>query len=150
GRGWRPPWRGRPRCTPVRRAGSVRSPPWARLAAPPVAPRDHGVEPMPVIDLAFEITGEALPLDHGYGPFSALCPVVPRRPGARRVGVHPVSGRRAATGALGLTERSRLRLRLPSEDLAPYIALAGAEIDVDGSRLRVGLPRVEPLTPAAS
>jgi CRISPR-associated protein Cas6 len=49
---------------------------------------------------------------------------------------------------LTLVPQSRLRLRLPSEEIAPYLAFAGARLDLDGHALDVGIPRVEPLRPA--
>ena len=105
---------------------------------------------MPVIDLAFEIRGTKLPLDHGYPLFSALCRAVPSLHADPRVGVHPIGGRRSSPGVLTLGERSRLRLRLPTEGLAPYVGLAGTTIEVGGHRLDVGVPRVEAIEPAAS
>ena len=36
------------------------------------------------------------------------------------------------------------------EGLAPYIAIAGQKLDLEGHRLRVGIPRVEALVPAAN
>ncbi len=105
---------------------------------------------MPVIDLSFEITGETIPLDHGYPLFSALCRVVRELHGDIRIGVHPIRGVRTGPGVLSVTEHSTLRLRLPSEEIAPYIALAGRDLDLEGHRLRVGIPRVESLVPAAN
>jgi CRISPR-associated protein Cas6 len=105
---------------------------------------------MPVIDLAFQIVGTTIPLDHGYPLFSAICRLVPVLHGDRRIGVHPIRGRQSAPGVLRLHEGSRLRLRLPSEDVAAYIPLAGAELELDGHRLRVGIPNVEALKPAES
>jgi CRISPR-associated protein Cas6 len=105
---------------------------------------------MPTIDLAFVLVGRAVPLDHGYALFSALCKVVPHLHGDQRIGVHPIRGLRTAPGMLNLTEHSLLRLRLPSEEIAPYLALAGCELDVDGHKLRVGIPRAESLPPAAN
>lgn len=105
---------------------------------------------MPMIDLAFVIVGRTIPLDHGYPLFSALCRVAPSLHGAQGIGVHPIRGRRAEPGVLHLTEQSRLRLRLPSEELAPSLALAGSELKIGGHLLRVGIPRVESLIPATS
>ncbi len=105
---------------------------------------------MPVIDLSFLLVGSTISLDHGYALFSAICRIVPDLHGDRRVGVHPIHGRQSAPGVLSLTERSRLKLRLPSEEIAPYIALAGKELDLEGHCLRVGIPRVESLMPAAN
>src|SRR3954447_21735173 len=105
---------------------------------------------MPTIDLAFQLRGTTIPLDYGYALFSALSRVVPQLHGDRRVGVHPIRGVRLGPRRLTLVPQSRLRLRLPSEEIAPYLALAGARIDLDGDILVVGIPRVEPLRPAAS
>ena len=105
---------------------------------------------MPVIDLSFVLVGTTIPLDHGYSLFSAICRVIPGLHGDRRVGVHSIRGRQTAPGVLTLTDRSRLKLRLPPEEIAPFIALAGKELDLGGHHLRVGIPQVESLTPAAN
>jgi|GEM_PF-2993011 len=70
---------------------------------------------MPVIDLAFPIKGDLIPIDHGYGLFSALCRVVPSLHGDTKVGVHPIRGEFRKPGVLGLITASRLRLRLASD-----------------------------------
>lgn len=105
---------------------------------------------MAVIDLAFQIVGATIPLDHGYSLFAGLSRIVPSLHGDRGVGVHPIRGRPTSPGVLGLTEWSRLRIRLAAEGIAPYIAIAGRELDVDGHRIRVGIPQVEALVPAAN
>lgn len=103
---------------------------------------------MAVIDLSFVLVGTTIPLDHGYPLFSALCRIVPGLHGDRRVGVHPIRGRQTGPGILALDERSRLKIRLPAEEIAPYIVIAGKELDLDGHRLRIGIPQVESLVPA--
>lgn len=103
---------------------------------------------MPTIDLAFDLVGTTLPLDHGYPLFAALNPIVESLHGDRRIGVHPIRGRQVAPGVLALTDHSRLRLRLPSEEVASYLKFSGARLDLNGHRLRVGIPRVESLTPS--
>jgi CRISPR-associated protein Cas6 len=105
---------------------------------------------MPVIDLSFVLVGTTIPLDHGYALFSALCRIVPELHGDTKVGVHPIRGRQTAPGVLSLAEGSRLRIRLPSEGIAPYIALAGKEIELAGNHVRVGIPQVDGLVPAAN
>jgi CRISPR-associated protein Cas6 len=105
---------------------------------------------MPVIDLSFGLGGSTIPLDYGYALFAALSRVVPALHGDRRVGVHPIRGVRLRPRALTLVPQSRLRLRLPSEEVATYLALAGKRLDLEGAPLAVGIPRVEPLRPAAA
>jgi CRISPR-associated protein Cas6 len=103
---------------------------------------------MPVIDLTFMLVGKTIPLDHGYALFSALCRVVPALHGDVRLGVHPIRGRQATPGVLSLTERSRIKLRLPAEGIAPFIALAGQSLKLGGHLLQVGIPQVEGLVAA--
>lgn len=103
-----------------------------------------------MIDLSFALEGDRIPLDYGYSLFSALVHVVPKLHGDARVGVHPIRGLRQGPRVLTLVPASRLRLRLPPEDLVSYIGLAGTRLELDGFALRVGIPRVESLVPAAS
>ncbi len=105
---------------------------------------------MPIIDLSFVLMGKTVPLDHGYNLFSALCGIVPELHGDRGVGVQPIRGRQSAPGVLSLLNQSRLRIRLHSEQIAPYIAVAGKVLDLEGHHLRVGIPQVEPLKPVAN
>ena len=103
---------------------------------------------MPTIDLAFDVRGTTIPLDYGYALFCSLCRIVPALHGDRRVGVHPIRGVRQAPRRLTLVPQSKLRLRMPSEMIGAYLAIAGADLDLDGSSLRVGIPRMEPLIPS--
>jgi CRISPR-associated protein Cas6 len=103
---------------------------------------------MPIVDLAFALGGTSIPLDYGYALFGALSRIVPELHGDRRVGVHPIRGVRVEPRRLTLVPQSRLRLRLPSDEIGRYLEVAGRTLDLDGARLAVGVPRVEPLRPA--
>jgi CRISPR-associated protein Cas6 len=105
---------------------------------------------MPIVDLSFVLVGTTFPLDHGYSVFSAISRVVPSVHGDKRIGIHPIRGRRTAPGVLHVHEKSQLKIRLPSEEVAPYIALAGQALELDGHWHLVGIPRVEALIPAAN
>ena len=100
-----------------------------------------------IINLAFQVAPVTIPIDYGYPLFGAISRLIPAIHGDRRIGVHPIRGMHLEPRRLTLVEASRLRLRLPSEEVASYLALAGATLDLDGSRLTVGIPRVEPLNP---
>ena len=103
-----------------------------------------------IIDLAFDVKAKTIPIDYGYALFGAISRIIPSIHGDRRIGVHPVRGMHLEPRRLTLVDGSRLRLRLPSEEVATYLALAGATLDLDGSKLTVGIPAVEPLRPATS
>lgn len=104
---------------------------------------------MSFIDLAFQIEGSAIPFDHGYSLYSAISRIVPSAHEHEALGIHPIHGARGESGCIALTKGSRLRLRLREGDLAPFLALAGEAIEIDGHRISIGIPKVEPLIPAA-
>lgn len=97
---------------------------------------------MPFIDLSLAIRGTSIPLDYGYALFGAISRLVPQIHGDRRIGVHPIRGLRREPRRLTLVPQSRLRLRMPSEEISTYLALVGTGLDLDGSRLMVGFPQV--------
>lgn len=103
-----------------------------------------------MVDLAFEIRGGPIPLDYGYALFGAISRIVPAIHGDQRIGVHPIRGVKLARGRLTLVPRSRLRLRLPEEEIGAYLPLGGARLDLDGTPIEVGFPRAEPLRPRPS
>ena len=45
---------------------------------------------MPSIDLAFRLTGSAVPVDHGYALYAALSRILPEIHAAKDVGVQPI------------------------------------------------------------
>jgi len=98
----------------------------------------------PAIDVAFPLQGDAIPVDHGYALYAALAhlPTV----GAwlhetDQVAIHPVRGHYAGNGLLKLSDASRLRLRLPAACLPQVLPLAGKSVEIDGHRLRIGVPQ---------
>lgn len=101
----------------------------------------------PSVDVIFPLFGSRLPLDHGYALFGALARVVPALHEEPRWGIHPVAGVRCGDAELALTPRSRVMLRVPVDDIGRLSPLAGAEIDVDGWRLHLGLPQFSSIAP---
>jgi CRISPR-associated protein Cas6 len=103
-----------------------------------------------VIDLLFSIRGSAIPADHGYALFSALCRVLPWLHDEEAIGVHTISGQLVGNRQLRLTDRSYLTLRLPASRLSEALPLAGQRLDVEGGTIAVGVPKVRALRPAAT
>lgn len=102
----------------------------------------------PFLDAAFPAHGDTIPLDHGYALLGALSRVLPELHEAKRWGVHPVLGERRSPGVLALTKRSTIKLRIPSENAGRIMPLAQQTIDLQGKRVRLGVPRLWPLNPA--
>jgi CRISPR-associated protein Cas6 len=107
---------------------------------------------MPVVNVFFPVLGTTLPTDHGYELYAALSRLVPAlHEGGRPLLVGPVLGAYAGRGLLQLDRgRSRLRFRLPAEDIPLLLPLAGKSLDVAGHALRLGVPQVQALVPAPS
>jgi CRISPR-associated protein Cas6 len=101
------------------------------------------------VDIQFRLTGTELPADHGYHLFSALAGVVPELHGDDEVGVHPIPGRLVGNRRLALTDQSCLTIRLAAERISEVLPLAGKALDINGSRIRVGVPQTRALVPAA-
>jgi len=101
-----------------------------------------------VVDAAFPIRGEPLPLDHGYPLFSALSRLAPAVHAEPSWGVHPVFGNRKGRDYLAFNPRSSVKIRLPVSELSRVMSLAGALLEIDGAKVQLGFPQVFPLVPA--
>jgi CRISPR-associated protein Cas6 len=97
------------------------------------------------IDLCFPVGGGPLPTDHAYLLFAALSRLHRHfhEPGGPRFA--PINGDRGERGHIRLFGRSRLRVRLPADQIADLLPLAGRSLDVGGHTVRLGAPTVTPL-----
>ena len=102
---------------------------------------------MPSIDLAFRLTGSAVPVDHGYALYAALSRILPEIHSATDIAVQPIRGVYSGNGTLHLADFSRLILRLPDEQIQTYLKLAGKRLAVDDHPLSVGVPEIRTLRP---
>ena len=115
---------------------------------------------MAVIDFAFRVSGDSVPVDHGYALYSCLCRKFPWLHGPSpkgglanpslwsEVGIHPITGKLQGDRLLKFTPASRLTIRVGSEHIGEFLSLIGESLDVDGSIIRIGTPEVIPLRPA--
>ena len=105
---------------------------------------------MDTIDLVFQLQGKSLPSDHGYALYSAICRIVPAAHSNKELGIFQVRGASGGTRVLLLSPSSRLRIRLPARLIPLFLPLAGKALTVDTHSVRIGVPNVEALRPAAS
>jgi CRISPR-associated protein Cas6 len=102
-----------------------------------------------MLDLLFSVMGDTVPTDHAYPLYAALAGLVPAfHDPAARLRFAPLGGVPDAPGRLRLTDYSRLRIRLPEDQIRLALPLAGKKLDVAGHAVRVGVPSVTTLTPA--
>lgn len=100
------------------------------------------------VDLWFPVRGPALPSDHGYSVYGALCGVVPALHEAPWWGLHTVRGERLGDRRILVPRGARLGVRLPAEQIPLVLPLAGLTLDVAGCPLSLGPATVAALEPA--
>jgi CRISPR-associated protein Cas6 len=106
----------------------------------------------PVIDVYFPVRGSSLPTDHAYALYSAITQAAPALHATRTPWrVAGIPGNFAGDGLLRIeAPRARLRFRLPADQIALLLPLAGQTLTVAGHAIRLGVPQVRPLVPAAA
>lgn len=102
-----------------------------------------------VVDQAFFVVGDVVPLDHGYALYSALCRVLGDSADVLHenayVGVHLIGGDYEGQGRLRLNAQSRVCLRMPLDSVPVFSRLAGCELNLSGCRVRLGVSCIRAL-----
>lgn len=102
-----------------------------------------------LIDLAFPIQASTpIPSDHGYKLYSAISHAVPQAHSENGLAIHPIQGRLIGNRELAIQPWSRLALRLSHEEIPHYLSLAGRQLRLGESAIRVGVPEIRALVPA--
>ncbi len=111
-------------------------------------------------DLSFRIRAATLPLDHASALSEAVIEQLPWLTDEPGTGIHPIhypssgSGWTRQEDAPGeiffVSNRARLKLRLPIPRLPDASSLSGRVLDLDGHRLTVGRPSAFPLRMSAT
>jgi CRISPR-associated protein Cas6 len=104
---------------------------------------------MAIIEMRYPVLGTTLPTDHGYPLFSAISRLIPwvHQP-TSKVRFAPIPGVREAPALIRLSRESRLRIRLPAEEIPRLLPLAGKSLAVGKHRMRLGVPEVASILPA--
>lgn len=100
------------------------------------------------VEMRFQVQGDRLPVDHGYALYGAISRILPWVHESDAVAIAPIRGRFVGGGELLLVPSSRVTIRTPVELLPKLLTLAGKSIEVDGARLRVGVPTTHALVAA--
>lgn len=97
------------------------------------------------VDVSFRVTGQTIPLDHGYTLFGALSRVLPAIHERKEWGVHAIRGRPREPGILHLHNHSAVALRVPADDAGSLLPLVGKRLELDGHTVLLHAPRLLPL-----
>ncbi|MBD1847876.1 type I-MYXAN CRISPR-associated protein Cas6/Cmx6 [Cyanobacteria bacterium FACHB-63] len=101
-----------------------------------------------LVELIFDVIGQAIPVDHGYELFSALAHFQSELHNLKRLSIQTITNTRFENRKLLLTDRSKLRIRLPVDKIPLVYPLAGHSITIGGNEVRMGIPKIDLLRPA--
>lgn len=104
----------------------------------------------PIVDLHFLVTGQTLPVDHGFSLFGAVSRHLPEFHEDAAVGMRLIRGRYLGGGLLGIFPRAELVFRMPVSRIPVYLRIAGKDLDVSGHKIRVGVPQTRVLVSATA
>ncbi len=104
---------------------------------------------MACVDVVFTLTGNTIPVDHGYHLLSSISKHIPEVHGNGEIGIHSINGRLNGDRTASITEKSCLRIRIDADQIPKVIPLAGKRLDLSGHAITVGVPRTRALIPAA-
>lgn len=102
-----------------------------------------------IVDLSFSVSGSTLPADHGYGLYSAL---IQHQQALREqpwLQVQTICGIPDSKGKIFLTRKSKLRLRVPFDQIPLVLPLAGKELSIGDHAIQLGIPQIFPLRPSS-
>jgi CRISPR-associated protein Cas6 len=105
------------------------------------------------VDVVFPLKGRFLPLDNGYLVYSALSNLCPNihKPELDNIAIHPIAGKPNSYKQLKLTKRSKLKIRIPLEQIPLiYQFLVEKTFKIGESPFHIGIPEYKALTPASS
>ena len=102
------------------------------------------------IEVAFPVGGESIPTDHAYLLYSALTQCVCSfHDETALIRFAPINGDRGEKGTSRLVSSSRLRVRLPAEQIAVVLPLTGRTLELDEHSITLRPPVVVPIVPAS-
>lgn len=104
---------------------------------------------LPYVELNFGLTGQTLPADHGYGLYSALSHLQPDLHHLDGLSIQTITGIPDKQGKIYLSDKSRLRIRLPGDKVPLVYPLAGKHLTIGIHHIRLGIPQIFELQPAS-
>ena len=115
--------------------------------------------PDDIVDLAFDIRCQALPVDNAWPLEQAIEAALPWWKGEPRAAVHTIHGAESGNGwyrpeggddMLYLSRRTKLVLRLPKERVEEAKALTGQRLDIAGHVMEIAAAKVRRLSTLTS
>jgi CRISPR-associated protein Cas6 len=103
---------------------------------------------VPHVELSFGVVGKTLPADQGYGLYSSIVHICPEVHNLQRISIQTITGFPDKQGKIYLSDHSRLRIRLPVDQIPIVYRLAGKSLKIGVHSIHLGIPKVFMLNPA--
>lgn len=104
----------------------------------------------PYIDLIFSLLGESLSLDNGYEVFAALSKICPIIHDLEHISILPIAGIPKPPKSIKLTNRSKLIIRLPIDQVPLVYSLGGQTFTIGKNQYKLGFPELKTLHPTSA
>ena len=105
--------------------------------------------PCAMIDMVFELEGEALPTSYPFALWDELVRCAPQLANDDLVGIIPLRTVQSGENML-LPKRAKLAIRLPQAQTGIVTGLTGRELDISGNTLRLGAGQPRQIQPHAT
>lgn len=89
-----------------------------------------------------------IPVDHGEALYAALSRKVPVLHNHPQVGISAIYGSTAVGDLLILDQKSGFFIQCLPEMLSQLLRISGTVLELNGKKLRIGIPQVVPIVPA--
>ena len=116
---------------------------------------ENYIVPDDIVDVAYRIQCQSLPVDHAYALSQAIIQALPWFAEESGAGLHPIHVADSGNGwmrpenpsdLLYLSKRTKLVLRLPHARAQDAKALSGMTLDILGNRMHIESASVKPLS----
>lgn len=104
--------------------------------------------PPEMVDVAFELSAQALPAGFEWPLYLAISARAPWLSESPHAGVHPLRGSRLADGGMLVARRAKLMVRMPRDRVCAASALEGATLNVGHTTVQVGQGTFRKFRPA--
>lgn len=98
-------------------------------------------------EFVFPVSGARLRSDHAYALYSAISRICPELHEQQGLSIQTIPGELQDFGFIRLTDKSKLRIRVPDVFASVACRLVGAEMEINGCRILLGAPTIYSLAP---
>lgn len=103
-----------------------------------------------LVELSFDVLGHTISVDHAYELFSAISYFQAQLHDLKLLSIQTITNTTFKNNKLLLSKSSKLRIRLPIEQVRLVYSLAGKSLMLGKDKVRLGIPKIDLLQPAES